>query len=152
MNDSIYNQPLTIRIKVPDNWDSISISNAIKLQTKYYNKNKFIIFNVLPDNQLITIRPGKILVPDKESGIRLIFLSENPFFNEIQLSLEALNQQNIDITLTDMNGRLLIHQKETNVIGVTNMVFDTSVLSNGLYILRVIGYGPTVITKKLMKI
>jgi hypothetical protein len=152
MNDSVYNQPLTVKIKVPDNWDSISISNGIQFQTEYYNKNKFIKFNALPDNQLITIRPGKILVPDNESGIRLVFLSENPFFDKIKLSLEALNQQNIDIILTDMNGRLLIHQKETNVTGVINLVFDTSAFSNGLYILRVIGYGPTVITKKLMKI
>lgn len=153
MDDSIYNQPLSVKIKVPGNWDSIWISNSEKIKTEYYNKSKFILFNALPDNQLLTIRPGLISVPEKDIGIRLVYLSANPFFDNIRLALEVFDQSDIDIVLCDMNGKLLIHQEEKAVIGVINLFFDTSGISNGVYFLRVNSTdGSYKIIKKLVKI
>jgi Predicted xylanase/chitin deacetylase len=152
MDDSIYNQKLSIRIKVPANWDSIRISNSEKVRTEYFNESKFIIFNALPDNQLLTIRPGSISVPVKESGIRLVYLSANPFPDNLKLSLEVLDQRNIDIVLCDMNGKLLFHQEEKNAIGVINLFFNTQGISSGLYLLRIRSNGSDYIIKKLIKI
>jgi peptidoglycan/xylan/chitin deacetylase (PgdA/CDA1 family) len=152
MDDYIFDRLLSIRIKVPDNWDSIWISNNEKVRTEYYNNAKFILFNALPDNQLLTIRPRLISVPDKDSGIRLIYLSANPFYDELRLSLEALDQKDIDIVLFDMNGKLLIHHEEKAVNGLINLFFDTSGISNGVYFLRVSIDGRYYILKKLIKI
>jgi hypothetical protein len=152
MDDSVFNQPLSIRIKVPANWDSISISNTEKVKTEYNNNSKFILFNALPDNQLLTIRPRLISVPEKDSGIRLVYLSANPFFDEIRLSLDVLDQNDIDIVLCDMNGKLLIHREEKAVNGIINLFFDTSGISNGIYFLRIRSDGGVFLTKKLVKI
>ena len=152
MDDSIYNQELTVRIKIPINWDSVRISNSKNFRTEYYNKSKFIIFNALPDNQLITIRPGSISVPLKESGIRLVYLSANPFLDNIKLSLEVLDERNIDIILCDINGKLLFHQEEKNAVGVITLDFNTTGLSSGLYLLRIRSNGSDFIIKKLIKI
>lgn len=152
MDDSVFNQMLSIRIKVPANWDSISISNTEKAKTEYNNNSKFILFNALPDNQLLTIRPRLISVPEKDSGIRLVYLSANPFFDEIRLSLDVLDQNDIDIVLCDMNGKLLIHREEKAVNGIINLFFDTSGISNGIYFLRIRSNGGIFLTKKLVKI
>jgi peptidoglycan/xylan/chitin deacetylase (PgdA/CDA1 family) len=153
LDDSVYSQPLSFKVKVPSAWDSISISNGIKFTTEYDNKTKFILFDALPDNKEITIRPKSITVPEKESGIRFIYMSSNPFHDYIKLSLEVLDQQDIDIVLCDINGRLLSHQKEKNAIGVINLYFDTSELSKGVYFLRVSSITDgSYILKKMIKI
>jgi peptidoglycan/xylan/chitin deacetylase (PgdA/CDA1 family) len=152
LDDSIYNQPLTVRIKVPSNWDSISIANVENLKTDFTNENKFIQFNALPDNKVITVRPKVISEPEKESGIRIIYLSANPFHDFIKLSLDVLDQRDIDIILCDINGRLLNHQKEKNAFGVINLFFDTFGISNGVYFLRVSSDRGDLIIKKLVKI
>jgi len=152
MDDSIYNQPLSVRIKVPDNWDSIRISNTENIKTEYYNKSKFILFNALPDNQLLIIRPKLISIPEKNSGIRLVYLTANPFFDNIKLTLELFDPKDLDIVLCDMNGKIITHQEEKSVTGVINMVFDTSGISSGIYFLRVISNSGDFIIKKLLKI
>jgi len=152
MDDSVYNQTLSLRIKVPNNWNNITISNIENIKTEISNKSQFILFNALPDNQLLTIRPGSISVPEKESGIRLVYLSANPFFDNIKLAIEVFDQRDIDIILCDINGKLLIHQKEKNAFGVINLFFDTFGISNGVYILRVSSDRGDLIIKKLVKI
>jgi len=137
---------------VPSSWDSISITNAEIFKTEYVNKNKFLLFNTLPDNKVITVRPKVIYEPEKESGIKIVYLSENPFHDFIKLSLDVLDQQDIDIILCDINGRLLNHQKEKNAIGVLNLEFDTTGISNGVYFLRVSSNGGDYLIKKLVKI
>jgi peptidoglycan/xylan/chitin deacetylase (PgdA/CDA1 family) len=152
LNDSVFNQPLSLRIKVPSNWNNIWISDSIKLKTEYFNKCKFILFNALPDNKEITIRPKSVSIPEKESGIRIVYLSGNPFFDNLRLSLEVFDQQDIDIILCDINGKLIIHHKEKNVIGVINVVFDTSGLKNGVFFLKLESPGSGSIIKKLIKV
>jgi hypothetical protein len=63
-----------------------------------------------------------------------------------------LDQQDIDIVLCDINGRLLSHQKEKNAIGVINLNFDTSGVSTGVYFIRVNSSGGGKIVKKVVKI
>src|SRR5450759_2227634 len=152
MDDSIYNQQLSIRIKVPANWDSIWISNGEKVKTEFFNKSKFILFNALPDNKLLTIRPKFLSAPEINTGMRLVYLSANPFFDNIKFSLEVFDQTDIDIILCDLNGKLLIHQNEKSVNGVINLYFDTSGIIKGVYLLRVNSNRGDYIIKKLVKI
>ncbi len=151
MDDSTYNQLLSLRIKVPDNWDSISISNAEVIKTEYYNKSKFIFFNALPDNQLVTIKPGLIIDSEKDSGIRLVYLGPNPFLDNFKLTLEIFDKSNLEIALYDLRGKLVIYQKEGNLNGVINFSLNTSGISNGVYFLRVTSNKGDFIVKKLVK-
>lgn len=151
LNDSIYNQPLSLRIKVPGNWDSISITGINKFRTEYNNKSKFILFNALPDNKEIILRPVSITVPVPEKRINVVYLSANPFIDKIQLTVEVLDQQDLDIILCDMNGKLLAHQNKKKVVGVINMLFDTSGISKGIYFLRVNTSGGDSIKRKMVK-
>lgn len=152
LDDSIYNQPLSLRIKIPVNWDSLSISGINKFRTEYNNQSKFILFSALPDNNEITIKPGLITVPITEKGIRLVYLSANPFIDNIKFSLEVLDQQDLDIILCDMNGKLLIHQNQKRAVGVINFLFDTTAISKGVYYLKVNSSDGGKIIKKMMKI
>jgi peptidoglycan/xylan/chitin deacetylase (PgdA/CDA1 family) len=152
LDDSIYNQPLSLRIKVPGNWDSISVSGVDKFKSEYNNKSQFILFNALPDNKEITIKPGLITVPVMEKGIRLVYLSANPFNFNIRLSVEVLDTRDIDVVLCDVNGKILSHQSEKSVCGVINIFFDTFDLANGLYILRVSSMNKNYLIEKLIRI
>jgi peptidoglycan/xylan/chitin deacetylase (PgdA/CDA1 family) len=152
LDDLTYNQPLSLRIKVPDNWDSISVSGINKFKNEYNNNSKFILFNALPDNNEITIRPVSLTMPIPEKGLRVIYLSSNPFIDKIQVSLEVLIKQDLDIILSDMNGKLISHQNKKNVFDVMNLNFDTSGISKGFYFLRVNGSTGERIVKKLVKI
>jgi peptidoglycan/xylan/chitin deacetylase (PgdA/CDA1 family) len=152
LDDSVYDHPLSVRIKVPGNWDSIRISDAGKINTIYNNKNKFILFNVLPDNHLVVIRPGYISVPEKETGLRLVYLGPDPFSDDFRLSIDALEQIDIHVALCNLYGKLLVQKKEKNVNGVINFFFDTSGIGSGIYILRVSSSDGNNIIKKLIKI
>lgn len=151
MDDSIYNQSLSIRIKVPDNWDSIWISNSKVIKTEFYNKSKFIFLNVLPDNQLVTIKPGLITDSEKDSGIRLVYLGPNPFLDNFKLTIEIFNKSDLEIALYDMSGKLVIFQKEENLNGMIDFSLNTSGITNGVYFLRVTSNKGDNIIKKLVK-
>jgi hypothetical protein len=107
----------------------------------------------VPYDHLITIKPGNVSRPVKESGIRIVYTSANPFLDVIKLTLDALDEHSIDIVLCDLNGKIIIHQEEKNVQGVINLQFDTSGVSKGVYILRITSKtdGSSII-KKLVKI
>jgi len=149
LNDSIYNQALSVRVKVPSNWDNISITNVTKYKIEYKNESKFVLFNELPNNQLITIRPGSISAPKEESGIRLVYLSENPFFDHIKLSLEVLDTRDIEVLLCDMSGRILAEQKEKAANGVVNLYFETNEIKSGLYLIRIHSDSKDILIKKI---
>ncbi len=152
MDDSIYNQPLSIKIKIPDKWDNIWISGINKHEIEYYNKNKFVLFNALPDNRLITIRPGSKSAPGQDSEIRFVYLSANPFLDDIRFTLEVSDKADIEVLLCNINGKILIHQEEKSVNGIINIFFETSGIGKGLYFLKVKINGVENIIKKLVKI
>jgi hypothetical protein len=87
-----------------------------------------------------------------EKGIRFVNLCGNLFIENTRLSLELLDQQDLDIILCTMNGRLLIQKKQKNIVGVVNLFFDTSIISKGVYFLSVEGSEGVSIIKKLVKI
>jgi len=64
-----------------------------------------------------------------------------------------LDIRDINIILCDINGKILIHQKENTANGVINLKIDTSRISGGVYYLRVNNCGGNFqIVKKLVKL
>jgi peptidoglycan/xylan/chitin deacetylase (PgdA/CDA1 family) len=152
LDDSIYNQQLSVRIKIPSAWDRISISDIDSFRTVISNKSKFIVFNTLPDNQFHTIRPLTLSTPEIENGIKIVYLSANPFMDNIRFSLEFFKKTDIEITLSNLNGQIFIQQMEKSVFGVINMYFNTAELSKGIFILKISSNFGEIITKKLVKV
>jgi peptidoglycan/xylan/chitin deacetylase (PgdA/CDA1 family) len=152
LDDMIYDYPLTLRVKVPSNWEKISISDVEKFRVEITNKSKFVIFNTLPDNSEHTLRPTKLSVPEKESGIKIIYLSANPFSDIIKLSLEIFETIDLDISLFDMSGKEMAHSTRKNVTGVLNLYFETSSLSRGMYFLSIKSSYGEILVKKLLKV
>jgi len=152
MDDSIYDQPLSIKVKIPSNWNNIWVSNAEIIRTEYWNNNKFILFNKLPDDKIITIRPELISAPETASGIRLVYLSPNPFLDDIKLSLEFFDKTEIFIVLSDMNGKIIVSRNEKNLYGVVNLFFNTAGLPGGVYMLTVRTSSGEYFSRRLMKV
>lgn len=143
---------MSVRVKIPSNRDNISITNVTKYKIENSNGSKFILFNELPDNHLVTIRPGSKSAPKKESGIRLVYLSENPFFDHIKMSPEVLDTRDLDVFLSDINGRILAQQKEKSTSGIINLFFDTQEIKSGMYFISIRSSGNKIFIKKMAKI
>jgi peptidoglycan/xylan/chitin deacetylase (PgdA/CDA1 family) len=137
LDDSLYDQPLSIRMKVPDNWDNISVSSIGNVKTEYSDNNKFILFNVFPDNRVLRISPGNKGTTEKRSGFQIVSFSANPVMSNVDLSLEIFNSTDIDLTLISENGSILIHKREKAVSGIINFSIETSTIGKGIYFLRV---------------
>jgi hypothetical protein len=132
MDDSVFNQKLSVRIKVPSNWENIKITASENFRIENNNNNKFVLFNALPDNKEIIIKPKTISIPVKETGIRMVYLSENPFSDHIRLSFEVLGTNDIEVLLCDSSGRVIVVQKEKSITGIINYNFETSQLQAAL--------------------
>jgi len=152
MDDSVYNQQITLRIKIPSFWDKVSISDIENFRTEVINKSKFVFFNVLPDNKRHSITPISLSSSEAEPGIKIVYLSANPFMDNIRFSLEFFEETDIEITLSNLNGQLLIQQMEKSANGVINMYFETSGIAKGIYLLRVTSSRGDCIFKKLVKV
>lgn len=151
LNDSIYDQPLTVSIKIPSFWEDVSISDIEKYRIESNNKGKFAIFNVLPDNSPHTIRPIRYSAKEKVSGGRIVYLSANPFSEFINLTLEVPEHTDIDLVLCDMNGRIYSHMNAMDATGVVSFSISTETVAKGIYLLRISGNHSSPIIKRMIK-
>jgi peptidoglycan/xylan/chitin deacetylase (PgdA/CDA1 family) len=152
LDDSVYNQPLSVRIKVPTDWQNIVVSDTNNTKIDYNISDYFVLLNVLPDNKEWIIRPGTTTVSNNKSGIELVFLGPNPFTRNIKISLETFNAQDINAYLFNLDGKLVLHEGAKSVTGIINFTFYTASIPDGLYILKVEGSRGERIIKKLVKI
>jgi peptidoglycan/xylan/chitin deacetylase (PgdA/CDA1 family) len=151
LNDSVYNQPLSVKVKVPVNWDSISISGIPSFRIETDGISKYVLFNTIPEEKDIIIRPVYMSTPKIESGLKLVYLSGNPFHDNIQVAVEALDQQDVELVLCDFSGKILVNWKNKAISGIINLQFDTSLIVNGVYLLRIrsITHGTTIMRKMI---
>lgn len=152
LDDSVYNQPLSLRIKVPTNWQNIIVSDTNNMKIDYSINGSFVLLDVLPDNKKWIIRPGTTSDSENETGIALVFLSANPITRNIRLSLEAFNAQDINVYLFNLDGKLMLREGVKSVTGIVNFTFYTASMPDGLYILRVESSSGERFIKKLVKI
>ena len=137
LDDSFYDQPLSIRIKVPDSWVNISVSSIGNVKTEYSDNGKFILFNTLPDNKVLNICPEHQRNTEERSGFRILYFSANPVMANVDISLEIFNTADIEVTLISENGSILIHKRGKAVSGIINFSIETSAVGKGIYFLRV---------------
>ncbi|MCU0664765.1 MAG: polysaccharide deacetylase family protein [Myxococcota bacterium] len=60
MNDALFDLPLTIKVRVDNEWDNIVVEQcgeAIEYQTQWHNGNQYLLLPVVPDRGLVTVHP-----------------------------------------------------------------------------------------------
>ena len=155
LDDAIYNQPLSVMIKVPESWSDINVLCKNHNEKVSELKPQYVTFDALPDGNQIIVRPSflKDYYLQESYGLKLLYLTANPFIDELRITLEALNLQDIEVGLFDLNGMLLINQSVKSVEGIFDTYLETSKISSGIYILRIISLTDKVrFIKKMVKI
>ena len=74
----------------------------------------------------------------------------NPALDELNIALSDATRGNVDLTVTDANGRVVMAERHTLLTGRNQMVIGTSGLASGLYMLR-ISNGEQMISQRFVK-
>jgi hypothetical protein len=151
LNNYFYNQAISIKLKVPLTWDSIHISNNGIIRTEIANENKFVLFNAVPDNRQLILKPGIILQQKPEPGIKNVSVYENLSYNNIKISLEVDDRTKVDISVIDMTGRVLYNKKKNDANGVIDLNIDLPGLKKGIYFIIISDYKSKPIVRKFCK-
>lgn len=142
LDNTVYDVLVTIRRKLPDNWENASLSqNGIEINTKIstINNVKYIVFDVLPDNgELILQKVEPNSVPDIEE--KPFTLAPNPFRDCTSIS----SSLNYNFSVFDLRGVEI--EKKTNLTGSSQL---GNALPAGAYILRIVANNRIYETKLL---
>lgn len=150
LDDNIFNHPLSLKIRVPDNWEDITLSDYIEYRIEHTDKNTFVLFEAKPDNKQIIIKPQRVRPYIKESGIKIISFTSNPFIDYFNLTIEIPDNLTALIELYDLCGTILYQQKVEDK-GIVTYNISGNHLRNGIYVLRLKSSSGENIFKKIIK-
>lgn len=97
-------------------------------------------------NLLVTVNEVVLGLAKNDSNF-LVY--PNPVSNQISIESISLNEQNLQVQLIDLDGKVNL-QKTINNRTIKQEI-DLNDLSNGLYVLKIINNGKTVFSKKIIK-
>ena len=139
LNDTIYNLPLSVKLKIPNHWDSIQVSGGEMLTTQYSNGFQYVLFNAKPNNQLVEIRPKTIYSPENNPLVYIDNISPNPFYNFININFRVIHLSYIRFELLDLKGNLQFQHAEVYSEGshMQHFGIQTKMLK-GIYFLKII--------------
>ena len=89
----------------------------------------------------------------KQSGQlnnRVVTIAPNPFINSFVIQIQSGGNQNIQVQLLDIGGKVLLSKKYVVNNGINQLYFQTGNLPGGMYLIKLIT-PETVITEKLIK-
>lgn len=95
---------------------------------------------------------GPLSIPEKPmENILHVIVSPNPATNEVTINYNLTTVGLVNITLLDMNGKLLIQQSEgTQVTGLYSKQLDVSGLAPGIYLIK-LQVGNSAVYCKIIK-
>ena len=149
LQDSIYNFPLSLKVKIPELWDSVKVTQndidiPCQIQIDICN-NKYVIFDAVPNKGKVIITAGNISIDIAECNHCEFVVFPNPF------------SQTLTLLSTPSDGELKIYDSKGACMLKDNMNFEikeinTSEWKSGVYIMSVKLRGNTnAIIKKLVK-
>jgi len=77
------------------------------------------------------------------SGVNDLFLGgkvnifPNPADNQLNVSFNAVNNASLDISLTDISGRVIVKENHNTSIGENKILVDLSEYTTGIYFLKI---------------
>lgn len=151
LNDSIYNQEISIEFRIPDDWQQVNVHGAELFKIKYSGGNSFALINVLPSENPITIEPKSFKELVSHNNIRWVYQGQNPFVDKIRVAIYLPKVDDISVNLIAFNGAVLVHGYQSNVAGDVEILLPTSSLPDGLYILHIDSRNSGKLTTKMVK-
>jgi peptidoglycan/xylan/chitin deacetylase (PgdA/CDA1 family) len=87
--DSIYNFPLTLKIKIPKQWDNVKVTQnnidaGCQIQFDVF-ENKYVVFDVVPDKGIVSINAGKVNTDSVSCTCCKFVVFPNPFRQSLTL-------------------------------------------------------------------
>lgn len=82
------------------------------------------------------------------NNISLMEVYPNPAQNETTIGFNLIQNENVTLTVSDLSGKVLIHNTKNLQVGRNHLTVNTSSLSSGLYIVKV-SAGKSFTTSKL---
>jgi peptidoglycan/xylan/chitin deacetylase (PgdA/CDA1 family) len=138
LDDSVYNQPLSLKTRIPDSWNDIQVNGAEFNKTLCIDGNQFLLFNALPNNQLITIIPQTIGVLKSQPAIRFLSIDPNPFGDHLEISFEVQKFPfELQVDITTMNGKVVYNGKVSWSEPIINYRINTSKFPEGIYVIKI---------------
>ena len=130
--DSIYNHPLTLKIKIPKSWKDISIAHGehiVQFQTQVDPLgNQFVIFDAVPDRGLITILSQTPFDSEKEKCENCnLILYPIPFNNSFRVLWNPMYVGHFSIL--NLKGQMVFKGELKSGI----LQIDTELLEKGNY-------------------
>jgi len=81
---------------------------------------------------------------------RIISIAPNPFINGLTIQMQSAGNQNIQLQLLDMSGKLLKENRYPILPGTNQLYLQAGDLPKGMYLLKLLTANG-VITEKVMK-
>lgn len=151
LNDSIFNQKISIEFRIPDDWQQVNVHGAELVKIRYSGGNSFALINVLPSENPITIEPKSFKQVESLNNIRWVYQGQNPFVDKIRVAIYLPKVDDISVNLIAFNGAVLVQGYQSNVAGDVEIFLPTSSLPNGLYILHIDSRNSGRLTTKMVK-
>jgi|GEM_PF-1645008 len=152
LEDSIYDQELSIELRIPENWQQVNVSGAELVDFKFSGGNNLARINVLPNAKPFTLKPNAFKQSIKPQNIKCVFNSENPFTDIISIAVYLPDLDDISVKLIATNGAVLTQNIQNNVTGEVEITLNTSMFPKGLYFLQIDSKKSGSLTSKLVKI
>jgi peroxiredoxin len=98
---------------------------------------------IMRDSILALIAPTAI--DDLTGAVQDLSIFPNPASNKVTISVTLKEQSNLAIDVVDITGRqVALVSKDDKANGTVNKVFNTALLANGIYTLRIQSQGKTI--------
>lgn len=135
LSDSIYNQPLSIKIKIPEFWNSVKVISgdhviSISLNVDVIG-NKFIVFETVPNSQVISIIPESKLEPEISEKKDGIFVYPNPFNGVLNILWHP--EEKGHFSIMNLKGQIIM--RDDLKLGFKKINLEQ--LEKGVYLLKI---------------
>lgn len=140
--DHLFDHQLSIKLKIPNDWQHVTITNGELIKVEDVNSARFVFFNATPNGDTIKIKPISFNQKD------IIEISPNPFQSFIDIEYPCDNHQLLKAEIFNNKGSLLKVIDFPNNSNYNSI--NTEDLPTGLYYIRIFKSNG-VMTKKLIK-
>lgn len=119
----------------------ISSLRSLTFQTGSLHVNKLDgtndFFQISSINKLFFSKVVKTGFINSEFGFNELSLYPNPVLSQLQIEYFSTSLRQGEISIVDLNGKIVFEQKITNVIGENKLIIDITTLTNGIYFCRI---------------
>jgi chitin deacetylase len=134
LDDQVFDLPLSLKVLLPLEWSNLIVKQGDSLlcfKIENYLDNNFVLFNALPNNQLISIQ--KILNVTNRNYNYFLRAYPVPFNDNLNIDLISPNEGSLKIYIADAVGIIKYIKSFYVVKGMNSINLSTFQLKSGNY-------------------